>query len=264
MLLPWSTPPRECKSSFATWVMQCMCGPHAMRPHAVVRCGLPGSLGGRKACVVASVSKIRRGCDRRRSFARRSRSRRGHAFPGPSDSPSAPGWDPFPKHSQRICKGPCPTPISRPACCGERLAHWVAAPFALRGLEDPGNEGSRNLLLDCDGNRVLLCGDAEDEGLRGLLPEIAKHAPLAALLVPHHGSEQPHWEELTRAGRPMELWFSARESSPLALRSALGPLPVRWTARDGPWMIDFAPSPAPNGFPQASPRHPGNLETKDR
>lgn len=127
----------------------------------------------------------------------------------------------------------------------------------LRGAEGEGNEGSRNLLVECDGQRVLLCGDAEAQGLWPLIEPLRDSAPLLALLAPHHGSRQPHWQALLAATHPQELWFSASERSPLAerqralSRNAPSEFPrVRWTAQDGGWIRAFTqPHPEPRENP---------------
>ncbi|MDF1836484.1 MAG: hypothetical protein P1V35_01325, partial [Planctomycetota bacterium] len=111
----------------------------------------------------------------------------------------------------------------------------------LRGLDESGNEGSRNLLLECDGRSVLLCGDAEDLGLTNVIPELKQHAPFAALLVPHHGSEQENLGCLISHTRPDEVWFSASERSPLAQNWPYSNTTTRWTARDGGWSVEFKP-----------------------
>ena len=131
-----------------------------------------------------------------------------------------------------------------------------------RGWEGPGNEGSGNLLVEWDGVRMFLCGDAEDLGLEPLLAQLASLGPVLAWLVPHHGSEQPHWEACLAALRPEQLWFSATEQAPLARASRANPptrgggdggpyeTRVRWTAQDGGWIQAFTkPDPGPGEKP---------------
>ncbi|HPF13004.1 MAG TPA: ComEC/Rec2 family competence protein, partial [Planctomycetota bacterium] len=115
----------------------------------------------------------------------------------------------------------------------------------LRGSDQAGNEGSRNLLLVCDGHSVLLCGDAEGEALLACIRACTPFAPLDAVLVPHHGSEQPFWTHLLRTLRPKEIWFSASSHSPLA-QGWRHPAPrARWTDREGGWVASFwEPFPA--------------------
>lgn len=111
----------------------------------------------------------------------------------------------------------------------------------LRGLDESGNEGSRNLWLECDGRRVLLCGDAEDQGLANVLPKLKGWAPWAAVLIPHHGSEQKNLGCLISHTSPMEVWFSASKRSPLAQNWPYPNTTTRWTAIDGGWSREFKP-----------------------
>jgi competence protein ComEC len=111
----------------------------------------------------------------------------------------------------------------------------------LRGLNESGNEGSRNLWLECDGQAILLCGDAEDEGLANIFPQLNPRAPLAALLIPHHGSKQKNLDRLISHTRPAQVWFSASKRSPLAQNWPYPNMTTRWTARDGAWSMEFKP-----------------------
>ncbi|MEZ6020587.1 MAG: ComEC/Rec2 family competence protein, partial [Planctomycetota bacterium] len=109
----------------------------------------------------------------------------------------------------------------------------------LHGLDVPGNEGSRSLLIEWRGNRVLLSGDAEADGLADLLPVLRAGPPLDALVMPHHGSRQPLWSELLAAARPREVWCSGGPSSPLAREWRAAFPSLRWTAKDGGWTARF-------------------------
>ncbi len=112
----------------------------------------------------------------------------------------------------------------------------------LRGLDQNGNEGSRNLWLECDGRAILLCGDAEERGLVNILPHLNLTNPLAALLIPHHGSKQKNINCLISHTLPEEAWFSASGHSPLAQNWPYTNTTTRWTARDGGWSIEIKPT----------------------
>ncbi|MCP5020635.1 MAG: hypothetical protein GY930_02565 [bacterium] len=111
----------------------------------------------------------------------------------------------------------------------------------LRGLAQNGNEGSRNLWLECDGRAILLCGDAEDKGLANIFPNLKGAAPLAALLIPHHGSKQKNLNCLISHTLPEQVWFSASKHSPLAQNWPYENTTTRWTSRDGGWSMEFLP-----------------------
>lgn len=111
----------------------------------------------------------------------------------------------------------------------------------LRGLDAPGNEGSRSLLLTLGGTNALLCGDAEAEGLAALLERGQLPAGVTLLLLPHHGSETPLIGPLLARTRPSEVWVSAGQEPQLARELTRRGLDWRWTARDGPQHLG-APS----------------------
>jgi predicted membrane metal-binding protein len=87
--------------------------------------------------------------------------------------------------------------------------------FLLRGSDAPGNEGSRCLEIRWGSWRALLTGDAEQDGLAGLLEPGILDGPYDLVLLPHHGSESPHLDEFLRRCRPTEIWISC--GSPAAL-----------------------------------------------
>lgn len=79
----------------------------------------------------------------------------------------------------------------------------------VRGRPGDGNEGSRCLELEWHGRRLLLTGDAEQEGLAATLEAGLLQGPCDLLLLPHHGSSTPHLAALLEATDPREVWISA-------------------------------------------------------
>lgn len=141
---------------------------------------------------------------------------------------------------------------------GARVIVW-------RGSESDGNEGSRTVALEMDGARVLLCGDAEEEGLRGLLSSGALDGPWDVVLLPHHGSDGAHVGPFLDATRPREAWISG--GGPTRVVDELDRRGIAWRAtwRDGPLRASFAPrkesreEPGAEGPPRsrARERSPG-------
>ena len=136
-----------------------------------------------------------------------------------------------------------------PPHLGERLAHgsehldldsglqelyWGApgGPLSLqwmRALPLQDNEGSRSLGVTWRGQKLLLAGDAEGDGLRLMLSNSWLEGPLRLLLFPHHGSETPHLGALLAQSQPTEIWISAaRERPPVALE--LERRGLRWSS----------------------------------
>jgi len=112
-----------------------------------------------------------------------------------------------------------------------------------------GNEGSASLELEGLGRRVLLTGDAEQDGLERQ-PDLGRLCgPLDVLLFPHHGSETRLLAELLAATAPREVWISA--SGPAAVEAELERrgLPWRRTGHDGPLELLQGPAPAPGAPP---------------
>ena len=102
-----------------------------------------------------------------------------------------------------------------------------------------GNEGSLVAELTCPttGERVVLSGDAEAHGLEQLLePGGLRPGPIAALLLPHHGSRSAHLGRLLDHLEPREVWVSASEVPAAAARECerRGIL-LRVTGVDGAW-----------------------------
>jgi len=104
----------------------------------------------------------------------------------------------------------------------------------IRGRLGAGNEGSRALLVAWRGERLLLLGDAEEEGLEGLeLPP----GPLRLLLAPHHGSDAPGLGPLLERTPPREVWVSASEPPAIAPELERRGIPWRWTGAEGPLAL---------------------------
>jgi competence protein ComEC len=104
----------------------------------------------------------------------------------------------------------------------------------LRGLPEGGNEGSRALEIVWRGERVLLLGDGESEGLERLPLEAGR---LRLLLAPHHGSDAPALGALLERCPPAEVWISASEDPPVASELDRRGIEWRWTGRDGPLAL---------------------------
>lgn len=114
--------------------------------------------------------------------------------------------------------------------------------FWLRGSLEGGNEGSRALELCWGGQRILLFGDSEAAGLRGIL-EALPPGPHRLVLFPHHGSETPLLADLLRELEPAEVWISS------AVLPAVGPelerreIPWSFTGSAGPLALRLDPAP---------------------
>ena len=121
-------------------------------------------------------------------------------------------------------------PTSRASGLALELSRW-------RDLE--GNEGSRSLHIQIGETRVLLTGDAEGEALRELAKGLAEEEPVSLMLLPHHGSDGPHFGRLLREARPGEVWIS--HSRALSIAGELDRRGITWksTARDGPLALEI-------------------------
>lgn len=97
----------------------------------------------------------------------------------------------------------------------------------LRGAEGRDNEGSRTLWANAGDGAVVLCGDAEDEGLAGLLRRNALAGPVRLLLFPHHGSDTPWLAALLEQARPDQVWISGPKP---ALAAELDRRGQRWSS----------------------------------
>jgi competence protein ComEC len=113
----------------------------------------------------------------------------------------------------------------------------------LRGCNAPGNEGSRSLLVEFGGRSALLSGDAQDDGLHGLLALEPIDRPCDLLLCPHHGAQSPWLGALLDACRPREVWISASARAPAEPEVERRAINLALTRRDGPltWSARAAP-----------------------
>ena len=104
----------------------------------------------------------------------------------------------------------------------------------LRGSNEPGNEGSRALVLEFENERLLLFGDSEGSGLRRMLSLEELKSPVDLLLFPHHGSETPWLSDLLSTTTPEQIWISAGAEP--ALAAELERRGLRWfsTSQSGP------------------------------
>ncbi len=110
----------------------------------------------------------------------------------------------------------------------------------VRGAATTGNEGSRSLEVSWRGERILLTGDAEAEGLERCLAEGWVRRPLVCLLFPHHGSETALASDLIGLlGPDGELWVSAAGPPALAPEFERRGIPWRQTATDGALALDL-------------------------
>jgi beta-lactamase superfamily II metal-dependent hydrolase len=150
---------------------------------------------------------------------------------------------------------------AEPAHPGERSAHSpervdLAGPgvlelppsgstraYLVRGAAAGGNEGSRSLVLERPDGLLWLSGDAVEEGLQGTL-DASPRPPgrVRVLLLPHHGGESSRLGALLAALPPAEVWISSSEVPASAAEVERRGLRLRWTAREGPLVLD---SPGP-------------------
>lgn len=108
-----------------------------------------------------------------------------------------------------------------------------------RGLDEAGNEGSRVLALELGERRVLLCGDAEGDGLARLLAGGALDGPWDLMLIPHHGSETSLLGPLLDATQPREAWISASTLTGVVHELDRREIPWRATCLEGPLRRTF-------------------------
>jgi beta-lactamase superfamily II metal-dependent hydrolase len=111
--------------------------------------------------------------------------------------------------------------------------------WLLRGSAAEGNEGSRTLVLEHPEGLLWLSGDAVEDGLQGLL-EAWPGPPggVRVLLLPHHGGESMRLGAILDRLQPAEVWISSSEAPAALPELCRRRIPVRWTARDGPLVLD--------------------------
>lgn len=118
---------------------------------------------------------------------------------------------------------------------GLRFASDAAGDWSLlRGLERPDNEGSRTLLADLGPARIVLHGDAVEDGLAALLERGDMHAACDLLLWPHHGDASEWTSLLLTRSPPGEVWISASGAAPVERELTRRGVPWRSTGREGP------------------------------
>jgi len=105
-----------------------------------------------------------------------------------------------------------------------------------RGLDREGNEGSRFVRLRTPSQTLLVCGDAEAEGLEAWLEQTPREA-VDLLVWPHHGADFLLAQRLLSSVQPAEVWFSSSLERPPAVHAlgaqvwrstASGPLQLTW------------------------------------
>ena len=111
----------------------------------------------------------------------------------------------------------------------------------VRGRDDPGNEGSRSLIVDWRGRRILLTGDAVGEGLAASIQAglVDGHFDLA--LLPHHGSHGPELGSLLDRLDSDRLWISCEGRPPIADELDRRDLTWHATGREGPLALELEP-----------------------
>ncbi len=139
-----------------------------------------------------------------------------------------------------LARGRAGLPPLQGACTGP--VAWLE-----RGLDVPGNEGSRTLRLAWFGEEVVLCGDAEAEGLRAWLDLEPLPRPVRLLLAPHHGSETELLAPLLAATDPCEVWISGGARPAIGAELSRRGLPWRSTGRDGVLWMALEPPAGWNG-----------------
>lgn len=118
---------------------------------------------------------------------------------------------------------------------------WIGRQGPAPGGTD--NESSRTLVVTWNGQRLVLSGDAEAEGLHGLLENGDLEGPCRLLLAPHHGSETAHLGALLEHTRPAEVWISSTTPPAVGPELDRRGLPWRWTGRDGPLVLRLPAAP---------------------
>lgn len=121
------------------------------------------------------------------------------------------------------------------AASGLRFPSDVAGDWSLlRGLERADNEGSRTLLADLGTARIVLHGDAVEDGLAVLLERAEMNQGCDLLLWPHHGDASEWTSKLLARSAPREVWISSSGAAPVERELTRRGVPWRSTGREGP------------------------------
>jgi competence protein ComEC len=108
-----------------------------------------------------------------------------------------------------------------------------------RGLDVEGNEGSRTLEVAWGGRRIVLCGDAESEGLAAWLSARPRRSSVRMLLFPHHGSDTDRIAALLAALQPEEVWISASGTPAVSSELRRRRIRCRITSEEGPLRLEL-------------------------
>jgi hypothetical protein len=125
-----------------------------------------------------------------------------------------------------------------------------------RGLDVPGNEGSRTVRVRALGAVVLIPGDAEAEGLRAWLDHAPPEAPARLLVAPHHGSEIERLGLLLDTMRPAEVWISGPARPPIGRELDRRGIAWRSTGAAGPLSLRLDAPAAAGGWNGTCPAVP--------
>lgn len=111
-----------------------------------------------------------------------------------------------------------------------------------RGSLEPGNEGSRSLVVRWGSHSALLSGDAEAAALDATIQLVTGSTALDLLLAPHHGSHTARLGALLEALRPAEVWISGSGEPPIARELDRRGVAWRATSLDGPLTLAWPSS----------------------
>lgn len=110
----------------------------------------------------------------------------------------------------------------------------------VRGAPSEDNEGSRSLLVEWRGRRVLLCGDAVGSGLAASLAAGHLDGPFDLVLLPHHGGHGEAVGRLLERAAAERLWISCSGRPPIA--DELDRRGLAWeSTADGALRLELTP-----------------------
>lgn len=115
----------------------------------------------------------------------------------------------------------------------------------VQGSRKAGNEGSRSMIIEWSGRRVLLSGDAEAEGLSASLAVGALDGPFDLVLCPHHGSELRLLGHFLNQTQPARIWISGPGDAPVIPELRRRRIPVEATGDLGPLQLFLDPRLTP-------------------